>query len=223
VALANLVTQAVRRGDVVIIIDPKNSRRLKRVVQRACDDYRGAGTFMEFHPSFPETGVRLEFTFNWQKSTEIASRIQSVMPPDTAGAFSAFGWDAVNVVPSLVELEERPNLAKLTRYIEGGIEPVLESSLHRYYEHPRRCLARVAGHEEAAARRAPRQREAVVGSCQCRSDGLRRVLRAPRRTVTARQGHRRPGAHVQAQPGALPEDHCQPAANPVHAYLQRLG
>jgi conjugal transfer pilus assembly protein TraD len=135
VALACLVTQAVRRGDVVIVIDPKNSKRLKRVVQRACEDYREAGTFIEFHPSFPETGVRLDFTFNWQKPTEIASRIQSVMPPDTAGAFSAFGWDAVNVVvQGLVEIEERPNLAKLTRYIEGGIEPVLEASLRRYYE-----------------------------------------------------------------------------------------
>ena len=135
VALANLITQAVRRGDVVIVIDPKNSRRLKRVVERACEDYREPDTFMEFHPAFPERGVRLDFTFNWQKPTEIASRIQSIMPPDTAGAFSAFGWDAVNVVvQGLVELEERPNLIKLTKYIEGGIEPVLEASLRRFYE-----------------------------------------------------------------------------------------
>ncbi len=134
VALANLITQAVRRNDVVIVIDPKNSRRLKRVVERACQDWREPDTFMEFHPAFPEVGVRLDFTFNWQKPTEIASRIQSIMPPDTAGAFSAFGWDAVNVVvQGLVELEERPNLAKLTRYIEGGIEPVLEGSLRRFY------------------------------------------------------------------------------------------
>lgn len=136
VALANLITQAVRRGDVVIVIDPKNSRRLKRVVERACEDYRDPDTFMSFHPAFPEQGVRLDFTFNWQKPTEIASRIQSIMPPDIAGAFSAFGWDAVNVVvQGLVELEERPNLVKLTKYIEGGIEPVLEASLRRYYEH----------------------------------------------------------------------------------------
>ena len=71
-ALANLVTQAVRRGDVVIVIDPKNSRRLKRVTQRACEDWRDADTFLEFHPAFPEAGVRLDFTFNWQKPTEIA-------------------------------------------------------------------------------------------------------------------------------------------------------
>ena len=135
VALANLITQAVRRGDVVIVIDPKNSRRLKRVTQRACQDWREPDTFLDFHPAFPESGVRLDFTFNWQKPTEIASRIQSIMPPDTAGAFSAFGWDAVNVVvQGLVELEERPNLVKLTKYIEGGIEPVLEATLRRYYE-----------------------------------------------------------------------------------------
>lgn len=135
VALANLITQAVRRGDVVIVIDPKNSRRLKRIAQQACLDWREADTFLEFHPAFPETGVRLDFTFNWQKPTEIASRIQSIMPPDTAGAFSAFGWDAVNVVvQGLVELEERPNLVKLTKYIEGGIEPVLEATLRRFYD-----------------------------------------------------------------------------------------
>jgi conjugal transfer pilus assembly protein TraD len=135
VAMASLVTQAIRRGDVVIVIDPKNSRRLKRVVERACEDYREPDAFMEFHPAFPERGVRLDFTFNWQKPTEIASRIQSIMPPDTAGAFSAFGWDAVNVVvQGLVELEERPNLVKLTKYIEGGIEPVLEGTLRRFYD-----------------------------------------------------------------------------------------
>ena len=135
VALAVLITQAVQRGDVVVVIDPKNSRRLKRAVVKACENYREADTFLEFHPAFPETGVRLDFTFNWQKPTEIASRIQSIMPPDTAGAFSAFGWDAVNVVvQGLVDLEERPNLMKLTRYIEGGIEPVLEMALRRFFD-----------------------------------------------------------------------------------------
>lgn len=135
VALGSLLTQAIRRGEVVIFIDPKNSKRLKRVVRRACDDYREKDTFLEFHPAFPESGVRLDFTFNWQKPTEIASRLQSIMPADTAGAFTAFGWDAVNVVvQGLVSLEDRPNLLKLTKYIEGGIEPVLETSLERFFD-----------------------------------------------------------------------------------------
>lgn len=135
VALGLFLTQAIRRGDVVVFIDPKNSKRLKRVVQRACRDYRDKDTFMEFHPAFPETGVRLDFTFNWQKPTEIASRIQAIMPVDSGGAFNSFGWDAVNVVvQGLVSLEERPNLLKLTKYIEGGIELVLEASLQRFFD-----------------------------------------------------------------------------------------
>ena len=134
VALATLIKQAVRRGDVVIVIDPKNSRRLKRIVQWACERYREHDTFLEFHPAFPESGIRIDFTFNWQKPTEVASRIQAIMPPDTAGTFSSFGWDAVNVVvQGLVELEERPNLLKLMRYIEGGIEPILLACLRRHY------------------------------------------------------------------------------------------
>lgn len=135
VCLGWLITQAIRRGDVVIILDPKNSKRLKNLVVRACADYRDPDTFLWFHPAFPETGARLDFTFNWQKPTELASRVQSILPPDTAGAFSAFGWDAVNVVTQgMVSLEMRPNLMKLTKYIEGGVEPILELSLQRFYE-----------------------------------------------------------------------------------------
>ena len=109
--------------DVVIIIDPKNSKRLKGNVIRACQDCGRGEAFVEFHPAFPERGVRFDPMFNWQKPTELASRIQSVMPPDTAGSFSAFGWDAVNVVvQGMVDLEDRPNLTKLSQCIEGGIE-----------------------------------------------------------------------------------------------------
>lgn len=135
VALAHLVYQAIRRGDVVIVIDPKNSHRLKRAARRACELFREPDTFLEFHPAFPSQGCRLDFTFTWQKPTELASRVQSILPPDTAGAFGAFSWDAVNVVcQALVDLDERPSLAKLTTYIEGGIEPVLERSLKRHYD-----------------------------------------------------------------------------------------
>ena len=56
VALSILISQAIYRGDVVIIFDPKNSRRLKRNVLRACEDARAPDTFLDFHPAFPERG-----------------------------------------------------------------------------------------------------------------------------------------------------------------------
>jgi conjugal transfer pilus assembly protein TraD len=133
VALSVLASQAIYRGDVVIVIDPKNSRRLKGNVVRACQDAGRADAFVEFHPAFPERGIRFDPMFNWQKPTELASRIQSVMPPDTTGSFSSFGWDAVNVVvQAMVDLEDRPSLRKLAQCIEGGIEPILLRSLERH-------------------------------------------------------------------------------------------
>ena len=135
VTLSVLASQAVYRGDVVIIIDPKKSKRLKSNLVCACQDAGRADACLEFHPAFPERGVRFDPLFNWQKPTELASRIQSVMPPDTTGSFSAFGWDAVNVVvQGMVELEDRPNLAKLAQSIEGGIEPLLLRSLERHFD-----------------------------------------------------------------------------------------
>jgi len=134
VALSSLISQAVYRGDPIIILDPKNSQRLKNNVIRACQD-AGRRPPLEFHPAFPDRGVRLDPMFSWQKPTELASRIQSIMPPDTSGAFSAFGWAAVNVVvQGLVELEERPNLLKLVQYIEGGVEGVLQPTLERFFD-----------------------------------------------------------------------------------------
>ena len=194
------------------------------MTQRACQDWREPDTFLEFHPAFPETGVRLDFTFNWQKPTEIASRIQSIMPPDTAGAFSAFGWDAVNVVvQGLVELEERPNLVKLTKYIEGGIEPVLEAHAAPLLRaRARRRLARTAGDEEAAARRAPRQHQAArprrpAPTCMAFVAYYEHHVAQSQRNKV----HRRAGAHLPPQPRALPEDHRQPAAGAVDADLGR--
>ena len=83
------------------------------------------------------------------------------------------------VVQGLVELEERPNLIKLTKYIEGGIEPCWK----------RRCAAlRAACSAPAGAtsemkkllHAAPRQHEAPVGGGQCGPAGPGRLLRAPR-------------------------------------------
>jgi conjugal transfer pilus assembly protein TraD len=133
VLLTHLVSQAIYRGDIIVVIDPKNSKRLKNAVLRACKD-SGRAPPLEFHPAFPDRGIRLDPMYSWQKPTELASRIESVMAPDTSGAFKAFGWSAVNVVvQACVANEDRPNLLKLTQYIEGGIEPILQATLERHF------------------------------------------------------------------------------------------
>ncbi|HXF45841.1 MAG TPA: conjugative transfer system coupling protein TraD [Burkholderiaceae bacterium] len=154
VMLSVLIAQAIYRGDVVIVLDPKNSARLKNNVVRACRDV-GRQPPLEYHPAFPDRGIRLDPLYNWQKPSELASRIQAVMPTDSDGAFAAFGWNAVNVVvQGLVEIEERPTLMKITRYIEGGIEGVLDECLRRHF-----VRAGMLDWRERAARYGIRQRD----------------------------------------------------------------
>jgi len=134
VLLTHLGAQAVYRGDCVIVIDPKNSHRLRDNIRYACEQGREPDTFLEFHPAFPEKGIRLDPTYNFQKVTELASRIKALLPPSREGSFENFAWDAVNVVcQACVALEDRPNLLKIKRYIEGGIEPLLLASLQRHF------------------------------------------------------------------------------------------
>mgnify|MGYP000216991489 CR=1 FL=1 len=88
VMLTSLVTQAILRGEPVIVIDPKSSKRLRNAVWKAAE-IAGRPAPLEFHPAFPETGVRLDPLGAWTRPTELATRIAAVMPPDS-GAFGNF-------------------------------------------------------------------------------------------------------------------------------------
>ena len=89
VMLTNLVRQAILRGDPVVVIDPKSSKRLRNAVFAAC---RAAGRAKprEFHPAFPDRGIRFDPFGSFARATELATRVKAVMPADTSGAFSSF-------------------------------------------------------------------------------------------------------------------------------------
>lgn len=132
VMLTSLVTQAILRGEPVIVIDPKSSKRLRNAVWKAAE-IAGRPAPLEFHPAFPETGVRLDPLGAWTRPTELATRIAAVMPPDS-GAFGNFAWMAVNVaVEGLFYVTERPSLLGLRRLLEGGIDPLLKKALARSF------------------------------------------------------------------------------------------
>lgn len=133
VMLTNLISQAILRGEPVIIIDPKSSKNLRRAVMSAA---RAAGrpAPLEFHPAFPESGVRLDPLGAWSRPTELATRIAAVLPPDS-GAFGSFAWMAVNVaVEGLFYVTERPSLLALRHILEGGIDPLLEKALAKSFD-----------------------------------------------------------------------------------------
>lgn len=132
VYLSHLVAQAIARDDVVIVIDPKHSSRLKDNILHAC---RASGRKdpLTFHPAFPDTGIRLDPMHSFTNATEIASRIRQTFPPNMDESFANFAWMAVNAIAQgLIALEIRPTLPLIAKYVKLGIYELLESLLEHH-------------------------------------------------------------------------------------------
>lgn len=131
-----LIAQSIIRGERVMIIDPKADHDLRDNARKACEAYRGPEAFAYFHPVFPEESVLIDPLRNWNRATEIASRVAALIPSETEGdPFTAFGWMALNaIIEGLVYIEKRPNLVSLRRYIEIGPKYLVMTALEKYYE-----------------------------------------------------------------------------------------
>lgn len=130
-----LATQVIHQPNTALIcIDPKGDIALRERLQLECERAGRPEAFMHFHPAYPSLSVRLDPLKNWSRPTEIASRIAALIPTESGNdAFKSFGWRAINqVVQGLVEIEERPNLVKIRRYIEGGPDHLLQDTLEAY-------------------------------------------------------------------------------------------
>ena len=126
------MAQAIARGDVVIVIDPKHSSRLKDNILHACRA-SGSNEPLPFHPAFPDIGIRLDPMHSFTNATEIASRIRQAFPPNMDESFANFAWMAVNAIAQgLIALEIRPTLPLIAKYVKLGIYELLESLLERH-------------------------------------------------------------------------------------------
>jgi conjugal transfer pilus assembly protein TraD len=129
-----LVTQAVLRGEAVVIIDPKGDQDLKNAAERACRSVNAPERFVHFHPPFPGNSARIDPLHSFNRATEVASRVAALIPSEIGNdPFKAFGQMAMsNVVQGLLAVGERPSLVTLRRYLEGGAESLVERVLVRY-------------------------------------------------------------------------------------------
>ena len=143
-----LISQAVLRGEAVIIIDPKGDKELAENAKRACELSGRPERFKYFHPAFPEKSVRISPTKNFGRATEVASRIAALMKSEGGDPFQAFAQMALNnVIQALLLCGMLPTLVELRRTLEGGLAPLVICSIKAYGEkvHPHfEALARVA-------------------------------------------------------------------------------
>jgi conjugative coupling factor TraD (TOL family) len=126
-----LVTQDIRRGETVVVIDPKGDLDL---LMRCYAEAKRAGrldAFQMIHLGFPEISARYNPVGDFGRITEVASRIATQLPSaGNSAAFREFAWRFTNVVArALVGLGRRPDYQVIARYVTN-IEPLLID----YYE-----------------------------------------------------------------------------------------
>ena len=132
-----LIAQAICRGEPVIIIDPKGDHGLANNARKVCEALGQADRFIYFHPAHPDKSACIDPLRNWNRKTELASRIAALIPSETgADPFTAFGWKVLNdIVNGLIATGVRPNMVQLRRYIEGGPEDLLLKALRLHFKH----------------------------------------------------------------------------------------
>ena len=113
------VTQDIRRGETVVVFDPKGDADLLRAVRDACRDAKRAGDFVLFHLGYPELSSRYNGVGHFHRVTEVATRVSGQVSGEGQSAvFREFVWRFVNVVArAVVALGERPNYRTILKHV----------------------------------------------------------------------------------------------------------
>ena len=123
-------TQIIRKGAVLIIIDPKNDYDWKQRVELECK--RTGRKFLYFKQAEPNKSIRLDPLANWNQSSEIATRISQLMEE---GPFRSFAHLFIDrVVKAELYVGDRSNLRSIFGYVQGMIDTLLQRCLVKYFE-----------------------------------------------------------------------------------------
>ncbi len=128
-----LITQDIRRGDTVIVFDPKGDAGLLRRVYVEARRAGREGEFYMFHLGYPEISARYNAIGNYSRITEVATRIANQLPSaGNSAAFKEFAWRFVNIIArALAALGRRPDYHQVRRYI-NDIEPLFVEYAKEY-------------------------------------------------------------------------------------------
>jgi DNA helicase HerA-like ATPase len=119
-----LITQDIRRGDTVIVFDPKGDADLLRRVYAEARRAGRAKTSICSTSAF-RVSARYNAIGSFSRITEVATRIANQLPSEgNSAAFKEFAWRFVNIIArALVALGRRPDYQQVRRYI-NDIEPL---------------------------------------------------------------------------------------------------
>jgi conjugative coupling factor TraD (SXT/TOL subfamily) len=127
-----IVTQDIKRGGPVIIIDPKGDVALMMAAYAAAAASQRTGDFVCFHLAFPQMSARYNLFGNFARITEIANRVREALPDSgNSAAFAEFAWSYVNTIAvGLHALGRRTTVQTLLDYAKNMEALVADYALH---------------------------------------------------------------------------------------------
>lgn len=100
---ALVIFQLAMRGCCVIVIDPKGDKDLREICRQAAVLSGNPGRFLMLHPAFASESVRLDLIKNWDRVSQVASRITMVLDSQEADNFKEFCWMAVHRITNAMK------------------------------------------------------------------------------------------------------------------------
>lgn len=133
-----LIAQYIGAGYSLIILDPKGDAELANLARQAAKELTGED-MVYFHPAFPERSHRIDPLANFNRVTELATRIASLIASESdSDPFTAFSMMALNkLAEALLFVHARPSLVLLRRLLENGMTGLLIKVLETHFENAR--------------------------------------------------------------------------------------
>ena len=159
-ALELMAAQDIRRGDPVVVIDPKGDADLLRTVYDVCRESGRGHQFRLFHLGYPEVSSRYNGIGDFRRITEVATRIAGQVEGEGQSAvFREFVWRFTNVVARAVTaIGHRPNYETIHKYVLN-IDDLFVSYAREMHKGDAALMEEVKRSAEAARRsKAPRDR-----------------------------------------------------------------
>ena len=146
--VALILPQLIARGDTVIVIDPKGDQDLREICRASCTATGQTDKFLMFHPAFASQSTRLDLLKNWDRVSQVASRLSLVIDSQENSTFKDFCWTAVHAITNGMKyVGRRVSIVNLKTAMQtrAAVERLTEDALTKFFDaHQERYRDRIA-------------------------------------------------------------------------------
>ena len=132
-----LITQKLLMGQAVIVIDPKGDADLKESILSTLKMLgRPESDLVYLHPAYPMQSARIDPMRNFNRASELATRIANLIPSETGNdPFTAFGQKVLNnIIGGVLIVNDKPNLLQMRRIMDGGLENLVVKASRAHFD-----------------------------------------------------------------------------------------